>query len=308
MSRRERGPGTWFGILAFVAVALLPIALSWAAWSRDVAADPVGWLQYAFLPAIPRILLPLSGAALLLRHPAAHRHLPLVLFGAVLLAVEALAQDTAGLAREAIDAAVPPDPFLPGPSMAVIGYSLLVSIIGTFGFLYLARGLRQARSIPDGGAAKVMPVIVLILAVGRTAATIGAAGATWASTTDPMTLAAIVVAIGAGTLSVLAVGYLAIVATRGWVDGEAPLLGWGLAALGGWVTMTAIAIGTAVELTGFGIGTTASDIVLTVLTVTGPLAAALFVLAFLVGLPASEDISWHDLADIDPFEDDGAGG
>ncbi|MFP5343502.1 MAG: hypothetical protein ACLGIJ_11345 [Candidatus Limnocylindria bacterium] len=154
----------------------------------------------------------------------------------------------------------------------------------------------------------MLPVIVLVLAVGRTAATLGAAGEAWATTTDPVTLAAIAVAIAAGTLSVLAVGYLAIVATRGWLDGEGPLIGWGLAALGGWVTMTAIAIGTAVELSGFGIGDSTSDIVLTILTITGPLAAALFVLAFLVGLPGSEDITWHDLADIDPFEDDGAGG
>ena len=48
------------------------------------------WLWGTAVPLIPDIVLPLIGAALVLRHPNARRHQPWLLLGAILLAVEVL--------------------------------------------------------------------------------------------------------------------------------------------------------------------------------------------------------------------------
>ena len=102
--------------------------------------------------------------------------------------------------------------------------------------------------------------------------------------------------------------FLASVVTRGWLEGEEPRAGWGLASVATWLVLLTLAI---VNLTG--LIQVADDIFGTLLGYAIVFAYAgghlLLLLAFLVGLPTIEvdettDDDDDEDEDGDVFEDD----
>lgn len=302
---RPRGPRfVPLATLPFVAVALLPIVQSAPSWSLDLSTDPVGWLRFTLAYLIPRVALPLIGAALVARHPRARRHQPWLLLGAILLAAETLGR-TLPVHDGLLELFPSADPVF-GLTLASTAFAQITSIVGSLGFLALARGLQRARGPRRTAAGGAMTAVVAVVAV---ATVVGQVYAYYSSPTWFDTGAATRALIGLGTaaaaLHVIAIGRLGIVAARGWADGEAPSRGWAMAGIGAWFMLLAglLSLALIIGLAAIGIAWTDLGVVQVVVVeavgLAWPIGTLLLLAAFVVGLPASEDIRWYDLEELD---------
>ena len=299
----RRGPFTltWpvIAVAAVTVLAVEPFVSDWATWPRWLASDPAGFGSWVVSTLIPRLALPLVGAALFLRHPDAHRRLPLLVMGAGLLAIEPLV--TRG-ARWLVDTLVVGSGggfhSTTSASMVVV---LLAGLSSAFGFAYLGRGLAATRQYEDRGSVRWLVVLVLGTAIAWGALTTVAAASLPAvgdRIEGPVLIA--LWAMGA-VASVVAGGYLAIIATRGAQAGERGRRAWTLATVGAWgillapLAMGVISVGWSVP----GLASELTSAAYQVLALVSSAAHILFLLAFLDGLPDDEGITWFDLAELD---------
>lgn len=291
---RPAGPRfVLLGTLPFIAVALFAGVRAAQYWSLDLATDPIRWVWDSIVPWLPQVALPLIGAALIVRHPRARQHQPWLLLGAILLAFQVLGETLP--VRGELLRLFPSSDMRFGPSVVATFYELAVSIVGSLGLLSLARGLHQARGQVRSGVGRVLFGVVAVAAVGGA----GYVYAGW--TADPAPFITLALGATASTaLGLLAIGSLGVIAARGWADGEAPSRGWAMAAIAPWLIFLAIvlnivlALGAAAAMTG-GMLTVAFFVIGGLPSI----AAVLLLAAFVIGLPASEDIRWYDLDGID---------
>ncbi len=293
---------TWAAVIfVFLAVAYLV----WYVTNLDVKpaatfADYVVYILQA-VPAVAAILLP---AAILVRHSDAWSRARTLLFGAILYAaVQGLLilQDPLQGFFESVTPASPDLPFL---VPLAVTYSALISLVAAFGLGYIAVGLSMARRYEGGSrwttgwfvpVATVFGTVVGVLAVSRIQ---------FGST--PMTPPLIIYLASSVILGVLRIvmwAWLASVVTRGWLAGEDPRSGWGLASMATAFVLLALAI---VNLSG--LITVADDAFGTALGYVIVLAYAgghvLLLAAFAVGLPALDDPDEGDIDIDDDFDED----
>ena len=255
------------------------------------------------VPAIPGVALTLIGAALLIRHPDARRTLPRLVTAAGLLVVVALGRLVSGplfaWLPEVLEGSFPsPEPY--PSSLFILGYLVVLPGISALALWWMGRGLRAARRYPDqGSTALIALVVVLAVVVITGSASVGASWSEFQAGQSSVVTVYLLANLLGSVLGGLALGSLAITATRGWAAAETPQLGWALAAFGAWLMF---AVSAAVAVVTFGLsGVVAFDYLLvlggiTVANVVGPL---LLLAAFAVGLPTTDAIVWYDLADLD---------
>jgi hypothetical protein len=272
-----------FMILTAIQVVDLGVANSTA-----LATDPFLLLQAAFR-SIADVTASLLGAALFLRHRNAIRAVPLLVVGVTLIAVvQALDLLRAPLLPmfEAIWP-VAADDSSSGAVLVAMFYVWAAAIIGTFGLLYLARGLDDARRF-DAPPARVVVTALLVVALLITA--LGVAGYLRIPADTVFggpVLFALNTAVGLATL--LALCYLVSIAVRGWRAGEEPSIAWGLVALSGCLSLLVSAVVTVASVSLVADFRVISPVVSTASAIGGVALLA----AFLLGLPSTEQIEWE---------------
>jgi len=298
----------------FIGVALLPFLLAWDEWARGIFSDPIDWFATWFLGTLPSLAIPLIGAAIVIRHPRARRTVPLLLFGAILLAIQ-----IAGVRLYVPIGGLLSDPTFPNEPMFELYRAVytVLAVVGAFGWAYLASGLVRARRYEEVGPTWIIVSAAVVAAVIPTALSAGAQDLTLGSTANGIVLMALAATgLVAGFAEKLALGYMAVTATRGWLAGEAPRRGWGLAAAGAWLLLVALLALSALPLFGdeWFQSYDPTWIFPAISLVYGAGGVALLA-AFAMGLPDTQDITWYDLADLDaaalavaprsdPFDDD----
>jgi hypothetical protein len=272
-------------------------------------ADFVAYVLQA-VPAVTAILLP---AAILLRHPDGWGTVRTLLFGAILYAVVQgmlILADPLQAFFETLTPASDDLPFLV-PSSAI--YNALISIIAAFGLGYMAVGLSIARRYTDTRSRWVTGWFVPVATIFGTVVGVLAVSQIDFSGT-PMT-PPLAIYLGSsvilGVLRIAVWAFLSSVVTRGWIEGEEPRSGWGLASIATWLILLTLAI---VNLTGvIQLGDDAFGTLLRYsIVVVYAGGHILLLLAFLVGLPkievdettADEDEDVDEDDDGDVFEDD----
>ena len=150
------------GFYAFVLVALITGWSDIRRWLGDFPIfDPANlWLLVAAL--VPSVVTPLLGAVLFLRHPRAHRTMPLLVFGLALLAV-----------AELLDAfETPIRTFLLSLSSAEevtspadFAYLVFTTLLSLFAILYVGAGLAAARRRERSQAERPLMIWIVALSI-----------------------------------------------------------------------------------------------------------------------------------------------
>jgi len=290
------------------ALVFLLLAIGYAAWyavhlnipaTASLSTYVISVLQA--VPAVGAILLP---AAVLVRHPDAWSHARALFFGTILYAAVQglliLADPLQGI-FEALTPASDDLPFL--VPMAAM-YNGLISVVAALGLGYIGIGLSIARRYPDSGprwttawfvpVATVFGTVVGVLAVSRIQF-----GDTQMTPPLAIYLASSVVL---GVLRIVMWAWLASVVIRGWLAGEDPRSGWGLASTSAALVLLALAL---VNLSGlFDIPTDAFGTALGYVIVMSYAGGHILLLAaFAVGLPEIDDIDEDDDGEFDPDDD-----
>ena len=285
----------------------LSVATAWALTQQDglnglTAVETARWA----ISEAPSVLAPLVGAALFLRHRDALRALPMLAFGAVLLAVGAVLELVDPWLTEVLREIAPPaaDALVVEAPLA-LWYGVLRPLVPVFAVLYLARGLASARRFDDVGSSRWL-VVPAGLAIAGIVVYHAWSFATLAGSDQSEYVAVSVAAAAIGVGEILAWLHLASTALGGRRAGEDPARGWSFGAAGGLVYLAATfvfyALFIATTLLGglWEAGTFAGDTarVIVFLASLGRAVAWLLLLtAFLVGLPAVGEVD-------DPADDD----
>lgn len=257
----------------FLLVAAVIALHGWNLWSRATTFTPLDVLG----DTGPAVLAALFGAALFLRHPDAHRALPLVTAGVVLFAAHELMRIAAPLADDALTAVFPPNPdglkpFMPHEYV----YAWLTMLALAAATALTGRGLDAARQFGE-----VVPRRAIGAILGLVAILLTARGAALFLNSPESSVDGVLTTIGFVINLIVTLGwvYLFTVAFGGWIAGERPRLGWGLAALGAGLYLV------------FDLFVRAADVVgpigLTIPVLTYQLAWLALLLAFVVGLPST---------------------
>ena len=224
------------GVFVLLAIAYIVWYATHLTFAPDASlADFVVYVLQA-VPAVTAILLP---AAILVRHPDGWGTVRALLFGAILYAVVQgmlILADPLQAFFETLTPASEDLPFLV-PSSAI--YNALISIVAAFGLGYIAVGLSIARRYTDTRSrwvtgwfvpvATIFGAVVGVLAVSR----IDFGGTPM---TPPLAIyLASSVILGVVRIAVWA--FLSSVVTRGWLEGEEPRAGWGLASVATWLVL-----------------------------------------------------------------------
>jgi hypothetical protein len=272
-------------VIPFLLLAALQVVAGWLEWGAQGDYRPLGVGVSIFLGLLPGICTTLLGAALFYRHPDAHRRLPMLVFGAVLLTVVALMDVAEAPWRSAFLPDLFPESDMPGGEESVIVlsgiYSAALNVISVFGLLYLARGLGGARRFADVVSARVLGIAVTVVVLAATVVSLASVlmDADWSDVLTPLNLMAVAVSL----VSTLAWSYLFVTAVTGWRAGERPRIGWLLVALAAGIEigLRVLMAGTLlVDISQAGFG---------VLQIVGLASVAnwvLLLLAFVAGLPS----------------------
>ena len=270
------------GVWPFIAVAALEAIGQWEHIRSIQAGHPVDVVE-AVIGAIGRLAVPLIGAALFLRHPSAHRTMPAITLGVVLLAaltvVDALRDVVlGGIAQSDLD--------IETATLASTGYSVIQALVRVFAVTYIALGLDDARQFEDRTRASGVRVLLLIAALLAPAIT---AFVVWPWPQEHVVTT--LLSLAAQVATNLAWTYLAWIAVRGWAAGEQPKLAWGLTAIVAAGNLFVTVLAAVLNLIVWVIGPTESQVpaVFEVYRLLLGVLAVLWVLllaAFWLGLPS----------------------
>jgi hypothetical protein len=292
--RRTRRRSVPVAAIPFVVVAALPVVLTLGERAPEFVSNPLGWLWTWFLPLLPGVAIPLIGAAIVIRHPQAHRTVPFLLFGAVLLAVHA-----AGVRLIQPITDLLADQSIPDLNVLVNALAIVLTITSAFGWTYLARGLVRARRRERAGWTAALMLLAVVMAVLPTTALGGmlAAGPAMGGTLlTGMAVTYVVV----GFLEKLAIGYMAVTASRGWWARETVRHGWALAAIGAWLVLAAFVVNMAYPLIDQrDVGPENARWIYRSISILYSAGWVALLCAFALGLPDVDDITWYDLAELD---------
>ncbi|HEU5202885.1 MAG TPA: hypothetical protein VFU17_01175 [Candidatus Limnocylindrales bacterium] len=270
------------GVWPFIALALLEAFGQWDQIRSLQIGHPVDAAE-AVIGAIGGLAVPLIGAALFLRHPSAHRIMPAITLGVVLLAALTLVDALRDVVLEGI---VQSDVDVETATLASTGYSIIQALIRVFAVTYIAIGLDDARQFEDRTGASGVRSLLLLAALLAPAIT---AFVVWPWPQEHVVTT--LLSLAAQVATNLAWTYLAWIAVRGWAAGEQPHVAWGLTAIvaAGNVLVTMLAA--VLNLVVWVIGPTESQVpaVFEVYRLLLGVLAVLWVLllvAFWLGLPS----------------------
>lgn len=244
--RGPRLPDAPAGIpwLAWVFILLALGEVGWLVANAGLGPNPSVDLVASFvLGAIPSVAVVLLPAALLIRHPDATSRARTLLFGTVLLAAVEGLQILSQVLQPFLESLIPADPELPFIVPMAAIYGALVSLVSSFGLVYIAVGLSQARRWEGG---RGIPTAVVLLVVGGAAfgsgilavAQIQLGQIPWSPTLAVYSGSAVILR----ALFIVAWTAVAVTAGAGARAGEDPSRGWRLAAVAAWLVVGALAI------------------------------------------------------------------
>jgi len=269
-------------VIPFLLLASLQAIGGWLEWSRQGELVDPGYGAAIFLMTLPGVSASLLGAALFYRHPDAHRRLPMLAFGVVLLALTAL---MGSAERPLFEWFMSRSPAADNSWIFVAGtvYGIAINAVRVFGLVYIARGLdgapRSADVVSGRGLGILVTAVVATATVVSLASFLPIVGATELVT--PVNL----VAIGLGMIVTLSWSYLFVITFGGWLAGEWPRIGWLLVALAAGMEVALpilLTVGRVVDVSQLGV---------VGLQIGGLLSVSnwvLLLLAFAVGIPSTE--------------------
>jgi hypothetical protein len=251
-----RGPHLPDVVMAIPRVALAFILLAAARLAVAVDRADLGMvpqlttiLAYAMgsIAPVVAVLLP---AALLIRHPEAARRARTLLAGTVLIAAGELLRALADPLQPVFEQLTPPNAEVGFLIPMAIGYSALVSLVGTFGVANVGLGLARARRYEDRSGTRAIALALALVALLLSAIRIVEV-ARLPYDQIPIT-PAVVAYLGTtvilGILAAVAWTYLAATALRGARAGEEPRSGWVSGALGICFVVVALVVGAGLSL------------------------------------------------------------
>lgn len=282
--------------LAWLFVVLAFGDLVWLVRRLDTTgASPLDLLLNALgmVPSIAAVLIP---AALLWRHPDARSRARTLLFGTILFAAVEGLQILREPLQPFFERVTPPSAELTALVPLSAGYDGLVSLVGSFGLLYIAVGLSRARRYEDRSGIAIRLIVPI-------AAALAAASGLVAISQIPDTIvitSTVVIFLGAqlilGVITVVAWSYLTMTTLRGVRAGEDPRSGWALATLGGALVLAAIVLASLAGVVRIQDAMWTS--ILYYLTLGGYSFGHLaLLLAFVAGLPSLEEDEDEDVDD-----------
>ena len=267
-------------VIGFLLLAGLQVFAGWREWVAEGDLRDGSTIAFIIQARLPGVCVALLAAALFSRHPDAHRRLPMLTFGVVLLNVAPLM----GLATNALNtvfvaAAEAGDE---GSSVVTVGiYGGAIIVLVSFGVVFLARGLAMTRRGADVVSGRVLGIaMIALVAVGSVLSLIPFfSQPDTASLLSPFNVVFFVLA----KLNNLAWAYLFVIAFGGWLAGEQPRIGWLLAALAAGLDVALLLL---LGLAGLVDIARAGQAVLEIIGWLGVANWVLLLLAFAVGLPS----------------------
>ena len=292
--------------LAWVFIALAIGEIFWLVDNARLGPSPSVELVVSFvLNASSSVAVVLLPATLLIRHPEAISRARTLLFGTVLFAVVEGLQILSQVLQPFLESLIPADPELPFIVPLVVIYGALVSLVGSFGLAYIAVGLSQARRWEGTRGIPTAFVLVIVGAVGLGSGIVAIAQIQLGETPWSPTLALYFGStVILRTLFVVAWAAVAVTVGAGARAGEDPNRGWWLAAVAGWVVVSALAIAT---VSGLIVDpriqdwSTAIRYTITILFAAGYLGV---LAAFVAGLPSLNEVEDDAVDEGTAAEDD----
>jgi uncharacterized membrane protein YidH (DUF202 family) len=269
------------GFFAFVLVA---VVTGWAdirSWLGDYPIFDPSTVWPLVVQLVQSVVPPLLGAALFLRHPRAHRTMPLLVFGLALLAAGELLDVVSSPISQFLRSLSPDE--LP-PSPADIAFLVFTTLLSLFAILYVGAGLAAARRRERVAAER--PLVIWIVALAIVSGILSLASVFQLPIeSTPFVLVQLAIGLVLSMLVTLAWAYLMAMSVGGWMAGEEPRRAWGIAALAIvvlFVTRLGGGVLSSLAVAGlFGI--------VEILFAASTLAWLLLLAAFLLGLPAPRD-------------------
>jgi hypothetical protein len=272
-------------VYPFLAAALIQVVL---AWQQLMGSGTAAGLDdvYGVKFRLDNVLMSLLGAALFIKHPDARRSLPLLAFGLGLMALGPLLDIIDRPVTQFLDSLAPSGDVFTGLSPAVVAYQVFKSLITVAAVVYVGVGLADARRRPRHPAERSVLVVVLIISIATVVLTLAPFGFS-PLPASPYEWVLLGIGFVVSLLHALAWAYVIAVTFGGWIAGDAPHRGWGLA-------LTAGAIGLALRILNTTLTVIASlsegfSIDLPVVSAAVTLSWLLLLVAFGVGLPATDD-------------------
>ena len=270
------------GVYAFGLMALINLWFRVRQWSGNfpiLDADSVLLLVPALIPAIAT---PLLGVALFLRHPRAHREMPLLVFGLALMAAGELLGTFSSQIRVFLSELQPNEFALTSP--AQVAFTVFTMLLSIFALLYVGAGLSVARSRERVPAERPLLIWLVALAVVSIVLSVAGVVQVLPSTVDMGMELVVQLVLGSVLSAVLTLAwtYLTVMAIGGWLAGEGPRRAWGLAALALLILFVLRLVGSVVTVIAVP---DAFEIYSPVAVVGLSAAWLLLLVAFLLGLP-----------------------
>jgi hypothetical protein len=261
-------------VYPFVAAAAIQLGLAWM------------HVNVAKLH-IDNALMSLLGAALFVKHPDANRSLPRLAFGLGLIALGPLLDVVEGPVTQFLDPLALPDDMFSRLLPASTAYRVFTSLIAVAAAVYVGVGLAGARRRPRDPAERFVLAVVVIISIAAAALALAPFGVR-PSSIPPYLWTLLGIEFVVMLLYSLAWAYVIAVTFGGWVAGDVPRAGWGLA-------FAAAAMGLVVRIistTSILITTLSEPPSLVLFQISGTavtLSWLLLIVAFALGLPATDD-------------------
>ena len=282
-------------VMPFVLLAGVQVVAAWLDWAAQGDLRDPNAVELIVVQWLPGVCASLLGAALFYRHPDAHRRLPMLVVGVVLLTLAALVRLASDPVGEALVAAAPPDD--EGWIFASYGiYSAAITVVSIFGVVFMARGLAGARRFADVVSGRVLGIVaVAVVAVASLVSLVWVFGQYDRELLTPINVVSLVLA----KIDALAWAYLLVIAFGGWLAGERPRIGWllvALAAIIDLIFLLVLAANGLVDLSGGGF-------LLLMLSWLGIARWVFLLAAFALGLPSMEAVTVSDEPEAAPTAD-----
>jgi hypothetical protein len=273
-------------VYPFVAAALIQLVL---AWQQLVSSGTTPGLEdiYEVKFRLDNVLMSLLGAALFVRHPDARRSLPLLAFGLGLMALGPLLDIVDRPVTQFLDSLAPSGEVFSGLSPAVIAYQVFTSLLTVAAVVYVGVGLADARRRPRHPAERSVLVVVMIIGIATVVLTLAPFGVSPLPAT-PYEWVLLGIGFVVSLLHTLAWSYVIAVTFGGWIAGDAPHRGWGLA-LAASVIGLALRVVNTMLIVIASLSEQLSNDLLPVVSAAVTLSWLLLLVAFAVGLPATDD-------------------
>jgi hypothetical protein len=281
----RQSPWVWL----FVGAALVHLAVPWLESAGSGALVQPQDLIQATKFRLNDVLISLFGAALFVRHPDARRSLPLLAFGLGLMALGPLLRLIDAPMTQFLDSLSPSGEAFMGISPAVIAFHVVTSLVSVAAITFVAVGLAGSRRHPKHRRERLMLIAVTVVSLA-TVAVMLVPFIRLSFDLTPFQWTLLLISHAVSLIGALARSYLIAVTFGGWLGGEAPPLGWAFA-FGASVLGLIVGIVNAIFLVIAIWSAPVSSSIFSIVATLGSASWILFLAAFAVGLPATDDRS-----------------